>query len=280
MPTTYAHWSFGNDCIQIMPTNIQKIIMAHRDLYDLGVHGPDIFFYNILNSKSVKYGYALHNIPVEEFFKNCKKVFHEHSQKDEMLSYLLGFLTHFTLDSMCHGYVERKIEESKVSHNRIETEWDKHLMILDNLEPNLVDRKETLKPNKINTEIISYFYPFDSKVLYQACRSQIAIIKLLNCPNTRKYNFFQKNLKKRNLDKYADLFIGFDEFKTCKDSNLRLDKLRTLAYKRFPKLMKNFIDFINDSDKLDSYFNHDFGPWEDYKKIKVLSYNSEIKYKV
>ena len=45
MPTTYAHYQFGKDVIRILPGPLQKAIENHRELFDIGLYGPDIFFY-------------------------------------------------------------------------------------------------------------------------------------------------------------------------------------------------------------------------------------------
>ena len=50
MPTTYAHYRFGAECISVMPEQLQKIVNEHRALFDIGVHGPDIFFYDLIRA--------------------------------------------------------------------------------------------------------------------------------------------------------------------------------------------------------------------------------------
>ena len=280
MPTTYAHWAFGRECIEKMPKNLQEIIHENRDIYNLGVHGPDIFFYDLLNSKVTKYGSQLHEIPVEEFFKNAKQAFKQHEEKAEMLAYLMGFLTHFILDCEVHGYVQRKMEVSNVSHNCIEAQWDRHLMILDDRVPNLIDRVEALKPNKKITKIISYFYKYDERVVLTTCRWQRAVIKLITAISPTKQNVLQKIVRKFGLNNYADLYIGFEEMEECRDSNLRLDKLFVKAINRYPKLMKNLLNYLNDQNELNNYFNHDFCAWPDYKDIEVLPIKKEINYKI
>lgn len=280
MPTTYAHWAFGRECIENMPKNLQEIIHENRDIYNLGVHGPDIFFYDLLNSKAVKYGTSMHDIPAEEFFKKGKEAFKNHNEKAEMLAYLMGFLTHFTLDSTVHGYVERKKEVSNVSHNAIEAQWDRHLMLMDYRTPNLVDRAEALKPNKKNANIISYFHPFDKTTILRCCKWQRRIVKAITAISPFKQNFLQKLLRKIGLNDYADLFIEFEEKEECRDSNLRLDKLCIKALKLYPKLMKNLLNYLNDEEDLNKYFDHDFQPWPDYKEIEVLPIKKELNYKV
>lgn len=281
MPATYAHWAFGRDCIELMPQEIQRIIHEHRDIYNLGVHGPDIFFYDLAHKNITKYGTNMHYIPAAEFFKNAKQVYKEYPEfKDEVLTYIFAFLTHFTLDSVAHGYVERKKEVSKISHNKIEAQWDRHLMKLDNRTPNLVDRAESLRPNKKNSNVISLFFPFAPQDILRTCRAQRKVIETLNSISTRNQKFFERILRKRKLNDFADLFIGFEDEKICEDSNLRLDKLRNKAYKLYPKLFSNLTEYLNDSKKLNKYFNHDFSTWPDYKEIPVLPYKEEVSYVV
>ena len=45
MPTTYAHYRFGKEVTEALPRGLQNTIEYHRDLYDIGLHGPDILFY-------------------------------------------------------------------------------------------------------------------------------------------------------------------------------------------------------------------------------------------
>lgn len=280
MPATYAHWRFGVDCINTLPDDLKKAVQDNRDLFDLGVHGPDIFFYDLLHKDVTKYGYSMHKIPANVFFSKCKEVFNNHEEKDEMLAYMLGFLSHFTLDSSCHGYVERKKEVSNISHNKIESQWERHTIELDNRTTYLVDRAESLRPNKNNANIISYFFDFDQKVILRATRWQHFIIYILNCVSIRKENFLKIILTSLKMNDYADLLIGFKEDELCKDSNLRLDKLKSNAIKLYPKLVKNLIAFIYEDKKLSPYFEHGFDQWEDYKDIPVLDYNQELTYKV
>ena len=44
MPTTYAHYKFGKEVLSALPRPLQNSIEAHRELFDIGLHGPDILF--------------------------------------------------------------------------------------------------------------------------------------------------------------------------------------------------------------------------------------------
>lgn len=280
MPTTYAHWAFGRDCIEKMPKNLQSIIHKHRDIYNLGVHGPDILFYDLMHSDIVEYGNQLHDTPMKVFFKGCKEAFKTHKEKEEMLAYIMGFLTHFALDSTCHSYIGKKVDVGPVSHFKIESEWDRHVIEVDKRVPNLVDRAESLRPNKKNAKIISYFYPFDQKVILRTCKWQLYTITLLNSISHRKENIFRKIFNQPGMQKYLDLFMSYEDDINCRDSNLRLDKLRNKALKLYPKLMENLLLYLDDKTDLIPYFDHDLSEWPNYKSIEVLPYKEEIDYLV
>lgn len=47
MPTTYAHDLFGKKIYAKLPAEIQKVIRRNTNLYRIGLHGPDILFYDI-----------------------------------------------------------------------------------------------------------------------------------------------------------------------------------------------------------------------------------------
>ena len=45
MPAFYAHYRFGCDVLKQLPEDIRSICTAHRGLFDIGLHGPDIYFF-------------------------------------------------------------------------------------------------------------------------------------------------------------------------------------------------------------------------------------------
>lgn len=42
MPSTYAHYRFGQEVLKELPNDIKKIIIENKELYDIGLHGPDL----------------------------------------------------------------------------------------------------------------------------------------------------------------------------------------------------------------------------------------------
>ena len=45
MPSTYAHRRFGANVLDHLPAPLREKLEAHRELYDIGLHGPDLLFY-------------------------------------------------------------------------------------------------------------------------------------------------------------------------------------------------------------------------------------------
>ena len=132
MPSMYAHYSCGKKVLDILPREIQELINSHKSLYLTGLQGPDVlFYYKPLKKNRVStYGNEMHDRPGADFFRAAaQRLFEaESSQAAAMQAYLLGFVCHFALDSICHGYVEKKIAASGVSHIQIEAEFDRFLL--------------------------------------------------------------------------------------------------------------------------------------------------------
>lgn len=281
MPATYAHWTFGKDCYNSLPNNLKEIVNENRSLFDLGVHGPDILFYDLLNKEVCNYGYGMHAKPASDFFTPMRDIFEKHKEdRNAMLAYVIGFVSHFSFDTCAHGYVERKIEESHVSHNRIETEFEKYLMINDGKDIAKENRANSLKPTKFSSKIISYFFPFDEKTIYKTTRLQKFVVGALTTKNELNHKMLVKTLERFKANNYIDLIADKKEYPICDDSNLRMNKYREIALPIFEKLSQNLINYIDGKEELNKFFKHTFCPWPDYKKIPVLSYEEELKYKL
>ena len=42
MPSTYAHRRFGANVLDHLPAPLREKLETHRELYDIGLHGPDM----------------------------------------------------------------------------------------------------------------------------------------------------------------------------------------------------------------------------------------------
>lgn len=101
MPDSYAHSHNGNKALKIAdytPRNYEAFI--------LGCNGPDPLFnyqmYNPFRKYHLhKLGSVMHNEKTGLFLQNLFRLAQTNAQKD----YCLGFLCHYSLDSVVHPYV-------------------------------------------------------------------------------------------------------------------------------------------------------------------------------
>lgn len=279
MPTTYAHYSFGDKCIRTMPLEYKTIVEKYRDLFDIGVHGPDFFFYDLKEPDVVAYGSDMHCYPARSFFERCRIVYKTHEEKQAILAYILGFITHFALDSFCHSYVYVKQEVSKLTHGKIEAEFDRHLIEKDGHKPNRINRGKFIKPSREYSKIISYFFPHDEETIHKSIKNTSFFVSVLSPKTKLAKNILIKLTRKLGKNDYADMLLDDKEYEPCKDSNLRLEKLMNNALEMYPKLLDSFIGYLKEEKELIDYYDRTFDKVKDYYKIPVLSYEDELNYK-
>ena len=141
---------FGADVLALLPDGLRQTLEQHRELYDMGLHGPDLmFYYKALQTNPVnRLGNAMHEEKGEVFFTRARAVVEHAADKDAALAYALGFVCHFALDSTCHPYVEAYVRESGVSHCEIETEFDNALLREDGYDPMKFFTASHIKPSR------------------------------------------------------------------------------------------------------------------------------------
>ena len=104
MPGFTTHYIFGMKAYNDMPfTPLKHTIAKYRWLYQLGLQGPDMFFYNIPILRHRDYrnvGSYMHEHKVNAFFECCLRrigTIRSRQQQEEAISYLAGF----DLSSLC-----------------------------------------------------------------------------------------------------------------------------------------------------------------------------------
>lgn len=112
MPGFTTHYLFGVKAYNDQPNNYLKhVISKYRWLYQLGLQGPDIFFYNIPILRHRDYrnvGSHMHDSHVNAFFRTCLRKISEitsRQQREQAIAYYAGFLCHYIADSVCHPYI-------------------------------------------------------------------------------------------------------------------------------------------------------------------------------
>lgn len=283
MPTTYAHWRFGDKCIRMLPDDLQNIILNNRAIFDYGVHGPDIFFYyNCLKHNEVnRYGSAMHDIPYKDTLAQIKENFKKTENKDMALSYLLGFTCHFTLDSYCHGFIEKVDETMPYSHGKIESQFDRYLLIKDGFNPVTKSVTDMFHPDEKMAKVISgLFNKFDEDIIYKTLKDQKLYLNLLKDNSDIKRFFLTTAMDIAKVPSFKDLLITKENVEELKPVNIRLNKYFDMALKHYPVLADSLIGYLSDKNELNTYFKHNFSFKEDYRNLEILSLDEELKYKV
>lgn len=283
MPTTYAHWRFGDKCIRMLPDDLQNIILNNRAIFDYGVHGPDIFFYyNCLKHNEVnRYGSAMHDIPYKDTLAQIKENFKKTENKDMALSYLLGFTCHFTLDSYCHGFIEKVDETMPYSHGKIESQFDRYLLIKDGFNPVTKSVTDMFHPDKKMAKVISgLFNKFDEDIIYKTLKDQKLYLNLLKDNSDIKRFFLTTVMDIAKVPSFKDLLITKENVEELKPVNIRLNKYFDMALKHYPVLADSLIGYLSDKNELNTYFKHNFSFKEDYRNLEILPLDEELKYKV
>lgn len=263
MPSTYAHYRFGRDVLAKLPQDVRKIIEGDKDLFNIGVHGPDLlFYYKPLTKNPVNTtGYGQHDKAAREFFLPAAETIKRSGYSNACLSYIFGVICHFSLDRECHDYIDRKISESGVGHAEIEVEFDRELMIRDGLNPLSHILTKHIHPSKASAAVISRFYNgITSDEIYASMKSYIFYNKLLRCPNSLKRELVYGTLRiTGKYDVFHGMIVNARSNPKCKDSNKQLWHRYQKAIVRAVNLICDFSGNSDGTKPWSDIYNYTFG---------------------
>ena len=158
MPTTYTHDLFGKIVYKQLPEEIRKVIRKNGDLFRIGLHGPDILFYDLTNLSVSSIGVEMHSIPAASFFLRGMSMVRARDD-ERLLAYLLGFGCHYLLDSVCHPYVEDVAKAKVITHTLLEKEFDRPLMLETNKNPYHFYPSDCIVPKVSYARVIRKMFP-------------------------------------------------------------------------------------------------------------------------
>lgn len=158
MPTTYTHDLFGKIVYKQLPEEIRKVIRKNGDLFRIGLHGPDILFYDLTNLSVSSIGVEMHSIPAASFFLRGMSMVRARDD-ERLLAYLLGFGCHYLLDSVCHPYVEDMAKAKVITHTLLEKEFDRTLMLETNKNPYHFYPSDCIVPKVSYARVIRKMFP-------------------------------------------------------------------------------------------------------------------------
>ena len=281
MPSTYAHYKFGEEVLKLLPAPLAEIVRAERAAYSVALHGPDVLsYYKALRSNAVNsIGFATHERPAREFFVPARTNLAAFAEQDAAKAYLFGFVCHFALDSACHGYIENKIARSDVRHTVIESEFDRSLLLADGKDPLSARLTDHILPTARNAALVAAAFGIDADSALCALRSMLSCNEFLRAPGhikrtlVRAVLFFSGNYREMH-----GAMIARKPVAACADSTLRLKKLFDAAVPRAAALILALNEWLEGRAELPAEFGKTFGAGEGWQDIPVLTAEEEAKY--
>ncbi len=261
MPAYYAHYRFGARSIEGMPPEVRRRVQRFRQLYDVGLHGPDPFFYHniFLHDAAVELGNKTHRQTGQEFFiPACRRLRLE--PNEAATAYLYGVLAHYCLDSICHPYVNAIDAEGSVGHVELETDFDRHLLTLDGKRPaHTFDCSPHMKLTQGECATVAEFYPPATPAMVStSIRNMAAVVKLLASPPGLRRSILNTAVKATG-DKFAPHVMSRTPNPKCAGLVDDLQVLYQQAMEKYPSMLEQLLAHMKHNAPLGEDFEYPFG---------------------
>lgn len=179
MPASYAHYRFGKLLLPHLSADVRQCIQRFRRMYDMGLQGPDIFFYTgpFLTGAAANSGRIYHGKTGQEVFSQACAA----AESEAARAYLYGLLAHYCLDCACHPFINRMARTGEAAHIPLEAEFDRYLMETDGIgEPHRHDLTGRMKLTRGECMTVSGFYPPASGGdVYRSVRAMVFSLRFL-----------------------------------------------------------------------------------------------------
>ncbi|CUX45028.1 zinc dependent phospholipase C family protein [Clostridium sp. C105KSO13] len=274
MPTTYAHYRFGRDVISALPRPLERSVENNRELFDIGLHGPDIlFYYNAIDTSNlvIQQGHAIHRKPADEFFMRAEEILKKEENSAAARAYIYGFICHFVLDSECHKYIQKMMYVSKITHSEIEKEFDRYLLTEDYINPLRYLATKHIHPSPENAQVIAPFFDdLSPETVRKSLRAMIFYHKLLLAPGEKKRKLLFTVMKLMGkYDTMHGMVINEEPNPKCEQYCLLLKKLYAGAVPIAADLIVKFQRSLFQGTELPSRFHETFDAGKHWKELPL-----------
>ena len=267
MPGAYAHYRFGRQLCPLLEREEQQTILRYPELFLIGLHGPDIFFYHhpLTSSALNRMGHRMHKEPGKAFFAPAAAILSRMPAEEQQagLSYLYGFLCQFALDSICHPYVEAQARRTGIAHMELEAEFDRRLMLHDGLEPLSHFPAGHIIPSAKNAQVISAFFRKEGGTpegILDTLRSMIACNRLLTAPRLPKRLAIETVFAiSGRSSSMRGVMIPLHADPACIRSNKRLGRRYLRALPAAASLIHGYRLYTEGKEGLDDFLLRPFG---------------------
>lgn len=262
MPSLYAHNKFGKLVIKNLPREYKEIIRHYPNSFRLGLQGPDyLFFYRAFSFNKInQLGVILHKNDAFVFFTKSLKVIHKYGINSPEFSYIMGFICHFTLDSICHPYVNASMAETNCGHIEIEGDLENLLLSRDHFEPEKYPIYKLIPTDFATARSAAVFYDGISTITSHKCMRWMRLIKRLFVAPSK--------CKQRIIDFAMRISLHYKSFKghmiepypneKCRANSIHLQKMLIDSVPEAVKLIQNYRRALSDPSVLSLQFHSDF----------------------
>ena len=260
MPSTYAHYRFGIAMLDQFPGDSRRTIQRFRRLFEVGLHGPDIFYYQLpsLNKSASFLGIKFHEQTGQEFFQRvCRGIRMEKSEAAQ--AYLYGVLCHYCLDAVWDPYVKEICAAEGVTSLQLETEFDRFLLEADGKIPACSqDLTPHLKLTPGEWETVAKFYPpATARAVKDSLNNMMFVLKLLATPEGARRTLLSKGVKILGKD-FAGAVMGTEPDPKCAQLHAQLMGKYREAEDRFPAMLTQIQALMTYNAPLDEHFTGTF----------------------
>ncbi len=172
MPGLITHYLLGYDVLDKMSlqayikmkehlpqNNIRNIILKNRSAFNLGLPGPDIFFYHLpslIGKNTINIGSTMHSERTGRFFNVYIDYMNtlDKREKEIAISYLCGFLCHYVLDATAHPFVYYHCGFSTTGKDESNIYGAMHRTLETDIDTVLLKKLRGLKPSNFNQSAI------------------------------------------------------------------------------------------------------------------------------
>lgn len=261
MPSHYAHKHFGELIQHALPTPLRNITEAVPNAYFLGVHGPDFLFYYrpITHSAPSLEGFSIHKRSGLTFMENATRILRDNPTVAQV-SYMIGFITHYMLDSACHPYVDELVAAGKASHTAIETDLDRYLLLHDGHDPLRYDSTSHIVPTEKLARAVAPFYPgISPRICLAAMQSMKRITRLFRIHPPALQAVLLSTMRRLGIyDSYGGMFMTAVSNPSCAESTPELVRRMNDAQSETLAELSHYFIGLPDGTALSPRFTNNF----------------------
>ena len=255
MPASYAHYRFGRMVLSSLPPAQKQCIQRFRRMFDMGLQGPDIFFFYdpLLKNPLAPLCSAYHSQSGRELFPAaCAQAGSEAAK-----AYLYGLLAHYCLDSACHPLVQQKVDAGDANHVALEAEFDRYLLALDGeAAPHTFDISPKLKLTRGECMTVAAFYPPATGGKVSLCVKNMALLhKFAAGKNRARTRAILQKLKPG----LCNGLIPEAPVESYARAGSELLSRFNRALKQYPSLLQQLTEHMRTGEPLGEDFDPDFG---------------------